>query len=81
MSSLHEVIYKIVSNPQLLARFEQHPQLAIEQFDLSPSEAMAIKSTLVEHKSWQQLLAMDTLRRTAEAVGIDVNVWIPPSDK
>ena len=81
MSSLHEVIYKIVSNPQLLARFEQNPQLAIEQFDLSPSEVMAIKSTLVEENSWQQLLSMDTLKRTAEVIGIDINVWIPPSDK
>ena len=80
MSSLHEVIYNIVSNPHLLARFEQHPQLAIEQFDLSPSEFVAIKSTLMEHKTWQHLLSIEALKRTAEAVAIEVNIWIPPVD-
>ncbi len=77
MNRLHEVIYKIVSHPQILADFDQQPQKTIDQFNLSHNEILAIKSTLVDSPTWSQLLSTETLKQATNAIIEDINVWIP----
>jgi hypothetical protein len=77
MSSLHEVIYQIVLNPQILANLAQNSQAFMEQFNLYPSEVAALKSIPADQAALQLFLSPESLKRAVLDTGL--YAWIPPN--
>ena len=76
MSNLHEVIYRIIQNPQLLAGNSQNPQIIGHGFKLTADETKALLTLFANEKSLQNFLSIDTIRNATQ--NILENVWIPP---
>lgn len=75
MSSLHEVIYQIVSNPQLLVKLANNPHEFAETYGLSPGEVQALVATS-SGDNLQLLLAPKTFKNTMQ--NLLEKVWVPP---
>lgn len=74
MNNLHELIYKIVVDPQLLTKFIESPQILIEAFKLSPNEFAALKGVL-DQSVFHNLLSPESLKLISQAAF--EKVWIP----
>ena len=77
MSSLHEVIYQIVLNPQLLVEMVKEPQEFGERFHLAGGEMQALAAVSSDVNTLQLLLTPDTLKKSIQ--NILENVWVPPT--
>jgi hypothetical protein len=76
MSSLHEVIYQIVSEPQLLVKLVSNPHEFVEQYELSPGEVQALVATS-SGNNFQLLLAPQTFKNTMK--NLLEGLWVPPT--
>lgn len=74
MSNLHEFVYQIVADPQLLTQFIESPQILVETFKLSPNELAAIKGVL-DQSVFQDLLSPQSLKLASQTAF--EKVWIP----
>jgi hypothetical protein len=76
MSSLHEVIYQVVLNPQLLVELIRSPQEFGETFCLDRGEVQALVA-ISSNNNLQPFLTAETLKSTMQDVL--ENVWVPPT--
>ena len=76
MSSLHEVIYQVVLNPQLLVELIRNPQEFGEICCLDHGEIQALVA-ISSNNNLQLFLTAETLKSTIQDVL--ENVWVPPT--
>ncbi len=76
MSSLHEVVYQMVSNPQLLVEMVKNPQAFGERYMLSGGEVQALVAVAPE-ATLQQLLSPSTLKSATQS--LIESIWVPPT--
>jgi len=77
MSGLHAAVYQMVLDPQILTDLGQNSQKVMDEFNLSHSEVVTLKSVFTDQNSLQKLLSPETLKRAAQDLGL--NAWIQPS--
>jgi hypothetical protein len=77
MSSLHEVVYQIVLNPQLFVEMLKNPQEFGETFMLSGGEVQALVAMSPDTTSLQRLLSPETLKNATQS--LLESVWVPPT--
>lgn len=77
MSSLHELVYQMASNPGVLNDIAQNSPVIAKKFNLSPAE-IRVLSTFSNNGqlAFQPLLSVQTLQRAA--VNLIESVWVPP---
>lgn len=76
MSNLHEVIYQMVSNPQLLVEMVKSPQEFGERYMLSGGEVQAL-AAISPDTTLQRLLSPETLKNATQ--NLLENIWVPPT--
>ncbi len=76
MSSLHEVVYQMVSNPQLLVEMIKNPQTFGERYRLSGGEVQALVAVSSD-ATLQQLLSPATLKSATQS--LIESIWVPPT--
>lgn len=75
MSNLHEVVYQIVLNPQLLTHVDS--QSFREKFNLSAGEVQALAVLPSDQMTWQHFLLPETLKSATRSL-VEC-LWVPPN--
>lgn len=76
MSSLHEVIYQMVCNPQLVVEMMKNPQTFGERYMLSGGDVQALVA-IAPDATLQQLLSPATLKNATQS--LVESIWVPPT--
>lgn len=68
MNRLHELIYQMTLNPNIVSELIQNPHVFMKQFNLSQSEVMALETTLSHPSSMQSLLSQKKLHQISNSI-------------
>ena len=77
MGNLHNAVYHIVLDPQLLVDVRQNSQPFAEKFNLSAGEVCALLTFFTENITLHSLLSPETLKNATHK--IIENIWVPPA--
>lgn len=77
MSTLHEVLFELVTHPEARAAVVQAPALLQSRYGLDSAEAQAVYELLGTDASRSRLLSVDALRQIAASIYMNAE-WVPP---
>jgi hypothetical protein len=76
MNHLHEVIYQLVANPELLSEVTQNTQVLLQKFNLAHHEAQALLAMLKDSSLTHSLLSPKFLHHMT--IALSEQAWTPP---